>query len=487
MATARELGKEDDKVPGVDSVDAVAAGGGGGPPGIGLSDYPLKRLSPPLFVGDGGATLTGEYAPSHEGSDFGGNDARIGDTIDANVDSRRRRSWAGGGDAEGRGAFPGTVPREDTGHEEQGEEGQGARESVQAQPRASSQFVDAGVPLVRDAGMKSMELMMEGRARPQGATGVAAAATATAAAVDMVASAGGHQHQHDHLHRHAHRHQHNYENHGDRQGGGGGMEVDVPWTEHNSSQQRDVDALVDDDDDGKMIGSDSQPNSGERESRGREREEAYQEGGSLYERDLEDALALLHNGGFVLDREQGRVWRNASFSSSPGGDQGGGDQDDGEEDVSDRLGSGDVSRTAAADTAAAAPADADAIGAVGAEYEEAGTARVRGDGMVIRSGGWSNPRDRGRHAGAFHSDHHYDLRDHGPEDGEDSVARDDPLDVSELPRRGGSERRGSGGGGRPSRRKHSFIFSETSTGSVEGGRGGGMPGECIGLRLDREA
>ncbi|CAN0269599.1 unnamed protein product, partial [Ectocarpus fasciculatus] len=49
----------------------------------------------------------------------------------------------------------------------------------------------------------------------------------------------------------------------------------------------------------------------------------YGEGG-LYERDLEDAVALLENDGFVLNGKQPEAWRSESFSSSTGGDGGGG-------------------------------------------------------------------------------------------------------------------------------------------------------------------
>ena len=232
-------------------------------------------------------------------------------------------------------------------------------------------------------------------------------------------------------------------------------------------------------------------------------EEGYGDG-PMYERDLDDAVALLEQGGFPMEGEEAVAWRSDSFSSSPGGAGGsssgvdgggtGGDgegisRDDmlkrrrssvepiaagGDEHDSGRRGGGEGGGTGGAgggggggggtnasrsgDRSTGVP-DAGAWGDVRGQRHLGGY----GDGRELGGG---NPAEPGKRMG------------HGALEGAESGVDVDVGGRSGVGGGGGIDGGGGGGGGgggrRPARRKHSFAFSETSAGS--GGAGGARGG-----------
>ncbi|CAM9604266.1 unnamed protein product, partial [Ectocarpus sp. 13 AM-2016] len=213
--------------------------------------------------------------------------------------------------------------------------------------------------------------------------------------------------------------------------------------------------------------------------------------GDLYERDLEDAVALLENGGFAPNRNQPEAWRSESFSSSTGGDGGGGGGGGGggeEGEQYDAAAVQDEEEERGGEPAAEAAA-------VGRDDDEGrlldiahgmtitkGRVEVAAATVADSSGGVGGGSGNVRSSSSNGSrrqffDGGYDDDGRGRGGGESAGCGD------------ATEGCGGGGGGesvesRPSsRRKDSFVFSETSAGSAGAGeRGagaaeGGAPGK----------
>lgn len=195
--------------------------------------------------------------------------------------------------------------------------------------------------------------------------------------------------------------------------------------------------------------------------------------GDLYEKDLEDAVAMLDSGGFMLDGENAEAWRSESFSSSADG--GGADDGAAGEGASgDEQGLDDMAAASAGSGDEASAGNGLDIGSAAAATEE--EAREEGAmpmpmmmAPVGESGGsaWGNLRGNqpslsGGGGGGYESDRRA---------GEAPTGRSRMQDADD-----------GGGASRSSRRKHSFVFSETSAGSAggateAGGAEGGVPGK----------
>lgn len=191
--------------------------------------------------------------------------------------------------------------------------------------------------------------------------------------------------------------------------------------------------------------------------------EGYGEG-DLYERDLENAVAMLENGGFLLDGDQAEAWRSESFSSSTAGDGHGGGEA-GEKQRKDGTGSehgGEEMRFATA-----------AHGQDGYAGEQLGT-MARDDGGEARMmGGAADGNGRGRGSG---SNAWGQLRTGSRRPfaagGDSGGGYDDDEPEAEPVRTGVVAHRGDGTAP-PLQRNHSFVFGETSTDSAGAANGPG--------------
>lgn len=187
----------------------------------------------------------------------------------------------------------------------------------------------------------------------------------------------------------------------------------------------------------------------------------------LYERDLENAVAMLDNGaeggGFLLDGEQAKAWRSESFSSSTAGGGGGG-CDGEEEEREDPNGSEhdrEEMRYAADVREHEGYAGAARIG--GTIQGEAGQAMGGAAGANgATSSAWGNVR-----ADAGISRRQFASRGGG------GGGYDDGEAGAELVRHGVGGDEGGDVTDRDLQRKHSFAFSETSTGSAGAAKGTG--------------